>query len=688
MNERIPLNSKALQQEGAPETFLDEISEKARHDNIEDEYLSFKNGLSKYNLSNPNLKSYVQEVFSNRDLTLQLSFLLEIYPIMMGVSDTISDILDSISDFELKDSHSFERKYYKHVESEVMNLKKLFDILSGIKLDKDAPAFVSLLKKIAEKEILEAFLYHSNHNPDTKLHEYYSEKSSEYNQEYVYPGLPVYNIYPQKISNDFWGYTEDGKLMIARSSPEKTLALENLEREINTKLSNVKESVSLSNLFSKRNNILKEIEKRKAKPITVNDVYRSSTIEKTSEELTKEFMFLKNMSGFLGSYLKVDFLKLSLGETFLVLQYLETKNEESLNKVLKIASKFPANNNFWKTFLSIEHGGQEMGDKILTIGEKLPKNIAEKVFTKYSEYIDAVENTDNFVTELYTKQKPKPEVVQKIKENLLVKGKNILLSQYEKIQTGTFDEKKFQEFIDGAKADIDLFKNTFKITLEENPDTNFEDFLGMRTEMKPGTEIEQSTIQSIDTIIEKNYKEEELRNSVKNSFHQSLHHPTTQVSVLKREDKIIASNRIDFKEDGTLYFGTFNVDPDYCSSKIGDAFFKATILPYMEKHVIQADCSARQPISAYYIESGFIGTALYDYNGEPSLSIETTLDSVFDSKKLSKKEVLDLLDSGDTKYTIRKFANQEDITHNYPADKKLTRFFFDRNSKEWIALWE
>lgn len=420
----------------------------------------------------------------------------------------------------------------------------------------------------------------------------------------------------------------------------------------------------------------------------LKDVYFKK--DSLAESQVKEYSNLigTDYKVFLEEEFKMKLSDYPIQEQFYFLEYIQIQTNKSIKPVKEFTSKYGKNG--FRTFLSIEHGGKEMGDKILTLGQKLPEDVAKKLFAKYAEYIDSVDNVESFIESELVGKKANPETIQKIKETLLLKGRDILLSQYEKVVGGKFDLEKFEEFINNAKADVDLFKNTFKTTLEENPDTSFENFLNLEATTKNSNEIHGKAITEIKDMIKRNYKDMDLQNAILESFEKSLKNPNTKISTLEREGRTIASDRLDFNEDGSIYFGTFNVDPDYCSAKIGNAFFKSTVAPYMKENIVQADCSIRQPISAYYIESGFVGTKLYDYKGEPSLAIETMPNKDFESKKLSKNEIMQIFNTGQAqdKYIVKKFATQSEIVQNYPADKMLTRFFYDSKSKYWFALWE
>ena len=346
-----------------------------------------------------------------------------------------------------------------------------------------------------------------------------------------------------------------------------------------------------------------------------------------------------------------------------------------------------------RTFLSVEQGGNKMGDKILELGnpKKLPEDISRKIFKKYGEYIDAVNDVEGVIKKEY-KLSPSQKLINKTKESLLIRGRDLLLSQNKKLSDGYFSEEKLIKSLENTKVGVDLFKNIFRIVKENNPETSFEDFAGLVPEsITSRDQIEDEDVLKIDEIIDKNYQSEDLRRAVKESFHKALESNKTTLNLLRKDEEIIALDRIDQREDGTLYFGSFNVDPDYCSSKIGAAFFEATVLPLMKKEIVKADCSALQPIASYYIESGFVSNKLYDYKGEPSFSLESIPDKKFISKDLTKLQIIEasLKNEMIEGLIIKSASSQKEIIeNNIPEGYILARYFFDKDTKKWFSVLE
>lgn len=405
----------------------------------------------------------------------------------------------------------------------------------------------------------------------------------------------------------------------------------------------------------------------------------------------------ENLSGFLVNIWSNDTLsneiKDSLGvsvtdfsitEQAYILDFLKNAKNKDLPTIKEFSKKYKENG--FRTFLSIEHGGQDMGDKILTLSQKLPEDLAKKLFSKYSEYIDSVNTVEDFIKENFAKFGEFSDLIPKTKEAMFVRGYELLRSQAEKIEKNEFNEDKFNLVIEKAKTNVDMFKNIFRVAREHDRDTSFEDFANLNPQEIDSSELNKEDEIQIKEIIKKNYDNPELQNQVLESFKNALKNGT-KLNLLRRNEKIIATSRLDTKDKDTLYFGSFNVDSDYCGSKIGDAFFQATIMPHMKDKTIEADCSTIQPIGAYYIEAGFVGESFYSKGGEPSMSIVSKPNTYFDSKNLSREELLNLKENGAIKVFSGK--SQQDLpVEMFDQGKKLTRYFYEKNTKLWYFVFE
>jgi hypothetical protein len=423
----------------------------------------------------------------------------------------------------------------------------------------------------------------------------------------------------------------------------------------------------------------------------VRDYFPHIAFNKDGEILRENMknMLNPNIRDALYRDINIDLTQLQKEQAYLI-EYISNKKRGEILPLKNFINNYGKEG--LKSFISCAHS-EEMGDKILELGdsEKLPKEVAEKVFAKYGEYIDAVDTVEEMIKKEY-KFPPSSELIDKTKESLLTRGRDLLLTQNEKLSQKKFSEKEFIQSLENISVDVDLFKNIFRIVKENNPETSFEDFAGLVPEQVTTREdIDDLDISEIKRIIEKNYSNEELRKAVFESFEKAINSKNSTLNLLRRDEKVIALDRMDRREDGSLYFGSFNVDPDYCSSKIGAAFFEATVLPLMKEKVVRADCSSLQPIASYYIESGFIANSMYDYNGEPSLSLESNPQKNFSSKDLSKSKIIEMSSNVEdsTNVIINSFTSQEEVVRKgIPDGYALARYFFDRKSNKWFTVLE
>lgn len=134
--------------------------------------------------------------------------------------------------------------------------------------------------------------------------------------------------------------------------------------------------------------------------------------------------------------------------------FLNTRNIENISSLKKFVSKF--GDNGLGSFLSLEHGGQEMGDKILAIGEKFDQATADAIFAKYAELADAVSLIENEL-KLYSSEKTalSPEQVA---ENLLKEGKDILIS-FSNASQGKISPKEVLSKLEDINANVLLTRN-------------------------------------------------------------------------------------------------------------------------------------------------------------------------------------------------------------------------------------
>jgi N-acetylglutamate synthase-like GNAT family acetyltransferase len=376
--------------------------------------------------------------------------------------------------------------------------------------------------------------------------------------------------------------------------------------------------VSDENDFEKITPIIKSLEKNGSK-ITQSEFdeilpyfsvleYSDLTLNKNKQDTggTEMFLFRELNTKYHREKLKketgIDIHNLSLVEQKNLIDYLKFVNKNSLEKVIDFNKKYDKNG--FRTFLSIEQGGREMGDKILTLGEKLPEEIAKKVFKKYGEIVDTAELAGQTLEKLLPKEifEASRSQLKEIKESLLIRAKNLLVSYYEKREN--HDDKRLLEDLERFKSDILLYADTYKGLINEGIDINIEDFKDTQiiSLIDEERETEADELWRVTrTNREKFITDPVIMEKREKRFRETLQDKNIDFQTLKHKGEIMASCSVEKDIDGNYLVESLNVESEIKGSKIGSAFFPAVVKKYLSKgHDVYG-----------YVNSGNKGTLPY-----------------------------------------------------------------------------
>ncbi len=290
-----------------------------------------------------------------------------------------------------------------------------------------------------------------------------------------------------------------------------------------------------------------------------------------------------------------------------LLEFLAGRNTEQLARLEKISKDFASHEdrrNFLIAFLSLEHGGQEMGEKILMIGEKYRDGgVAQKIFAKYAELVEAAQSARTYMEEQFGDADM--QIVQKVSENLLVRGKKIL----ERYAQQNPDDDALQEALSRECGSIALFKDTIRTLHEQREEwITFSDIAHLDFRVASGKDIaaNRTIVAQMHAIYQENYERfpDTFKDKLAASLNERLTRDDTRFYVLtdRRSGDVIAFNTFTPQEDGRVYFGNFNVNPRYSHSKIGEIMMTETLEREAERATIVAHAVPGAKITQTYID--------------------------------------------------------------------------------------
>ena len=297
----------------------------------------------------------------------------------------------------------------------------------------------------------------------------------------------------------------------------------------------------------------------------------------------------------------------TLPEQYNFFEYTKEFTNEEIEKVFEFFQKYKVAG--FKTFLSLEHGGREMGDKILALGEKLPEGVAQKVFNKYGEIVEVSNLAEETLSSLLPKEtfESSRGALSEIKSSLLVRAKNLLISYHD---TKEVDEKTLIKELDRFKADILLFADTYRELKKSGEGVSLEDM--KETQIISLTDEEREKYADELWEVSKSNREfmssEELEKR-EARFRSTLEDQKIEFPTLRHKGEITAFCSMELDEEGNYYAESLNVEPEVKGSKLGSAFFPMVVKEFLDKGkgIVYGYVNAKNKGTLPYYESiGFV----------------------------------------------------------------------------------
>lgn len=346
-------------------------------------------------------------------------------------------------------------------------------------------------------------------------------------------------------------------------------------------------------------------------PVSENDL--SLSFKSVGKSQLSEYINLvgTDYRNFLVEEFNFDFSEISVPEQFYFLEFLQKQNNSSVLPIKEFTNKYKKDG--FRTFLSIEQGGDEMGDKILNLGEKLPEESAKILFEKYGEIIDEVDNIAGYLSKSTEGKTLSLEVINSAKENLLLRGKDLLNNYATKASVCNGDEcinigKELEEKLSNIKSSLLLFASACK-SLSEEGLLSIEDLANTDLEIIHGG-IDEKTQDEMKRIFKENRPNysKELLDDVTKEFEDALKNSKeNQTFYILRNNKDIASfMRLDEQEDGSIYGASFNVRTELRGSSIGTELMKKIVVKESSSRLFKILCYEKNPmLEKYKTDFGF-----------------------------------------------------------------------------------
>jgi len=340
----------------------------------------------------------------------------------------------------------------------------------------------------------------------------------------------------------------------------------------------------------------------------------------------------------------VHFNNLTFREQAWYLHFVESADEETRVRAKQFVAHYGEDG--LRTFLSLEHG-DEMGNKILTIGEKLPDRVARAVFVKYAEVVDASNRVSEYLQANYSNiHNFSPEAVSAVSERLLLRARDLLSgfaedSDKQEVsgKTDLADANSVLEQLQRIKIEVILFADTFRAA-QESGVIDFSDIENTELRVIDSGELSREEREEMMDIFVQNRRAypSKLLEVSQAEFEQALNSGGKEFELLYHNDELVSFIRFDKLPSGNVYSGSFNVRPEAKGSAIGSAMIRATLDKKSESHNIEGEVYAGNPGALKFWERmGFrVSGEIENWKGTGERFIK-----VFRPKKVKSERLLE-----------------------------------------------
>jgi len=401
--------------------------------------------------------------------------------------------------------------------------------------------------------------------------------------------------------------------------------------------------------------------------------------------------------GQLEEELGISFSDISFKAEMALLRFLSAENDGTYKKLCSVLKKYPAEKiTIVETFVDCAKD-IELGKKIISIAENFDISMVTKIFNKYLELVSQLNSVENILKDSYSKEADESDII-KIKEGILKKGKNLLVHFSDMVESRKeISAEEIVEELNKVEAEATTFFLVFKTLKEEGDLPPLSEIKGLSFEQKSATELSLEEQETIKKLYTENYKNNpELLAVLIGKFEEKVINPETKFYVLKHNRKLRACIGFTPVENGGAeYAHSFNVEKTLRGISIGNVMMENAMNKEAENSVLEGDCAAFEKISSKYIESGFIGTSFYIYENNPSLNIvrdEKKNPEYWGKQMIGKEDELVQMISNDRlpegvlaeSVSEQKEFKMKPLSNGYI----LTRYFMDKSSKKWYAVFE
>ncbi|HBR80596.1 MAG: hypothetical protein UW63_C0065G0003 [Candidatus Uhrbacteria bacterium GW2011_GWF2_44_350] len=322
-------------------------------------------------------------------------------------------------------------------------------------------------------------------------------------------------------------------------------------------------------------------------------------------------------------------VELTLREQVQFSLFLAAADRKTVEKTFALSQKFGPS--AARSFLSCEYGDQ-FREVILSIGEKLPEELARQVFEQYGKLaLLAQEKSEELIKEFAAEGKELKVSTADVEQELLRRAKDFLA---EVAKAGELSPESVQAKLAQYETDMVIFAGIFKTAFKGEKTIDLQKVRGLNLESRGSAEISSEDQKDILKIFAANWREQkpdsaefliqELKDKLAGGDSDGKFY------LLKKDGELVAFVRFDKTDDldgrPAAYGKSFNIKKGLRDSALGEAIMINAIGTEAANKTIVIDVFPELRAGTSYVENfGFVIVGTKEFPSGVSGKTETRL---------------------------------------------------------------
>lgn len=498
---------------------------------------------------------------------------------------------------------------------------------------------------------------------------------------------------------------EKNKLLIM-DNPQAVQQLDDYIHKLKEKDNELPERANLDEKIAGIHSVLNdendivEFFKPHAREFSFNDIALGDTLsEEEQEEILKSYRVLmqKWNRETMSQLINKDITSLPIKEQVYFTRFISQKNEIEIKRIGTFINQY--GDVGIKAFLSLGHGDVSLGDKILDMGEQVPKNKAEKIFAYYAEIVQAVNTlTDALLYDFNNRIPISSQDIAHLEKSLYARGVQLLENFY----TRKGDEKQIDTLIasmDRVKSDTLSALAVFKYTAQKGARLPLEVMRESEFSCREASAYNTDEQREMIGMYTRNWQDspawEVAQKAIKDfiSAFKPPQNSRNKIYTFKKNGDVHAFIRFTQESQGVQYVSALNVEKGLHGFGLGEAMMEQAMLAEAQEAELRAICEANTDTAMRYIEQGFVATGFSEEHDDIfEIHWNDRENQNYISKNVSREEIVTAYiknESLSNGVIIRKAPTLRELHSEFPQEKVLTRCFRDPlNTGEWYAVYE